>query len=146
MQSTLAPNGQQIIPGTEEYTPEPETKKRRTNRGNSLMRGLTPAMWYEPFQLEDPEQIMSDDFCVDKGEKLLLSAIGFQTEEEWLDYCKRVYAWREDRPRRELNEIAEQQAALYRENPILLELILEKVKPEAEAEATPKAATSSKKS
>lgn len=135
MQSTLKPNGQQIIPGTEEYAPEPEPKKRKLHSGNRLMRALTPNMWSEPYMIDDVEPIMSDDFCLDKGDKLLLTALAFETEEEWLDYCRKVYVWKEDTARRELDSVAEKQAAQYKENPLLLELILEKIKAESEPEA-----------
>lgn len=137
---------QGIIPGTEEHLENSESETKTTRRGNPLMRGLTPQMWSEPYQIDGIDPIMSDELCLEKGNKLLLEAMGLTEEEDWLNYCRQVFVWRQSANDRKLNAEAELLAAQLRQNPELLKRALAKIDLDSEETPTEAKAGSGKKS
>jgi hypothetical protein len=119
--------GQLIMLGTEEHLENGNSESKQTRRGNPLMRNLTPTMWREPYTIDGVEPINSEELCLEKGNKMLLEAMGLVEEEDWMDYCRRVFQWRKSANDRKLNAEAELLAAQLRQNPELLKRALAKI-------------------
>lgn len=126
MPATATVNGKQEHAAVNN-TEETDSEEKPIRRGNPLMKSLTPDMIKNPHELEFADGMMSDRFAWEKTNKTIVEALEFKTEKEWLDFAKAVWKWRQDAEKRQAEAAAEKLLAEASENPLLLELLKQKL-------------------
>jgi len=110
---------------TEIEKPNHEDKPAR--KGNLILRSLNRTMITEPQELDFADGMMSNEFAWEKTTRQILEPLGINTEKEWLDYCKAVWKWHADKEKRETEAAADRILAEASENPLLLEILQQKI-------------------
>lgn len=127
MATAIANGDQTTIPGTENYINNDQNAEKPKRTGNPLMRAVQPDYLTEPRPLEFADNMMSDDFCLEVGNKMLLQRLHFKIEKEWLAFCKQIWNWSQQAEEREIEAAAQQVLQQCQNNPKLLEALKRKL-------------------
>lgn len=117
---------QTVMPGVELEQETIEAKPKRGG-GNPLMKPVSPEMLSLPYPLEFMDGMMSDEFCYEKANKMLLQPLAFKSEKDWLAFCKHVWTWNQSAEIRESEAIANQFLNQYSDNPKIIEVLKQKL-------------------
>lgn len=123
MSRTVTPTRQIDFFEAEQMTDSIQADPKVPRRGNSLMKRLNPSFLLEPRELDFADGMRSDEFCYEKGYRLLLEPLEFKNKKEWLDYCGKVWQWAEDAEQRALEAEAKDYLEKLKANPKLLNLV-----------------------
>lgn len=104
---------------------QPQTTKK-SGRGNYHMKKLEPLMLTNPYPLEFADGLSSDQFCWNKCYKQILEALAFETEKDWLNFCKQVWRWGEESESREAEAAANDLLHQAESDPKVLEALKRK--------------------
>ena len=92
------------------------------------MTPLTPQMLESPYLLGFADGTMSsEEFCLEKTAKLIGRPLKFATKKDWLAYNERVWDWMEQDEVRFKEAEAAQIISSLEEDPVLFEIIRERV-------------------
>lgn len=104
-----------------------DNSDKPARRGNPLMRTLTPDMIREPHKLDFADGMMSNEFAWEKVSKQILEPLGITTKKEWMDLNDNIWTWHSNKAVREAEFEAEEILAKASENPLLLDVLKQKI-------------------
>lgn len=106
---------------------QPKKGTPRNKLGNLLLRLITADMYLTPHPLEFTNEFDSREFCLEKGYRLLLEPLEFQSEKQWLDYAREVWEWNESQELRRKESIVRDILATYQNDDDIMKMLKEQI-------------------
>ena len=106
---------------------EVETEENAESKRITTNKRLEPEMLSHPYPIDYAGVEDSSEFCLEVCYQKVLGPLGdaIPTENDWLDFARAVWQWRNQGEERELRERAKNQYARAQEDPRIWEMMLE---------------------
>lgn len=104
---------------------EAEAEENQESKKITLAKRLEPEMLTAPYPIDYDEVEDSSDFCLEVCYQKVLGPLGdaLPTEEDWLEFARSAWQWREQSEERRVQIAAANEMAKLQEDPKLFEAV-----------------------
>jgi hypothetical protein len=108
---------------------ESQQEKQATRRGSRFMTPLSPEMISNPYPMDDIGEGIEDSqqFAWEKTTRLIVKALGFETQKEWLEFARATWIWAEAAARREKQAKVDSLLSEVKTDPELLDILKQQI-------------------